>query len=214
MLSPEPAAFPIDALGPDVAALFRHLECAVCLELQSDMVVLCESGHSVCAVCCASLQRFQQPEARKCPTCREPIVKPRPNLAVNGVVSALGIKPRDGVVPTVVGGSPTVVGGSPTVVVAAPVAVEAALPVLPIQLLTRRSLVAKLKVRMRKFDELERDVYLQRMHPASYESKKQRLFYQVRTFGREWRAAELGGNTRLRMPEELQNVFMEGFYPN
>ena len=195
MLSPEPAAFPIDALGPDVAALFRHLECAVCLELQSDMVVLCESGHSVCAVCCASLQRFQQPEARKCPTCREPIVKPRPNLAVNGVVSALGIKPRDGVVPTVV--------------VAAPVAVEAAPPVLPVRPPTRGSLLAKLKVRMRKFAELQRDAYVRTMHPGRHQSRKQRLLDQVRRFGQEWRAAELGGNIRLSMPEELRNVFMD-----
>lgn len=200
MLSPEPAAFPIDALGPDVVALFRHLECPVCLELQSDMVVLCESGHSVCAVCCASLQRFQQPEARKCPTCREPIVKPRPNLAVNGVVGALGIKPRAGV--------------APTAVVAAPVAVEAAPPVLPVRPPTRGSLLAKLKVRMRKFDELQRDVYVRRMHPGRHQSRKQRLLDQVRRFGQEWRAAELGGNIRMIMPEELQNVFMEGLYPN
>ena len=78
-------AFPIDQLTPDVAALFKHLECPVCLEVKADTLTICKSGHACCRGCYGAMN------GNRCPTCREYVIGPVPNQPVNALAQALGI---------------------------------------------------------------------------------------------------------------------------
>jgi hypothetical protein len=170
MPAPQDTAFPIDALGPDVRALFEHLECAVCLDLQADMQVVCEGGHSMCKVCYDGVCMSSGPNSRPtCPCCRNPMTNPRPNLAVNGVVAALGIQPRSA-------------APAPEVVLAIPVPANNRVAAMGLVLNSvgysarlRRSVISKLKVRVRK------------AAAASNIHMKNRFLNQVADLGYQWR---------------------------
>ena len=84
-------AFPIDQLAPDVAALFKHLECPICLDVKADTLTICKSGHVCCKGC------FHSMNGNRCPTCREFIIGPVPNQPINALAQALGIVPEPSV---------------------------------------------------------------------------------------------------------------------
>jgi hypothetical protein len=199
--APQASAFPIDALGPDVRALFEHLECAVCLDLQADMLVVCEGGHSMCKVCYEELIRCSGPNCRKCPSCRSPIAMPRPNLAVNGLVAAMGIKPRS----------------APPAPPAAEVALAVAIPV-PVRDPTpagqsarlRRSVISKLKVRVRKLGELRALQSRIGYYPRALQEKNH-ILNQVAGLGHQWRFNNFRPqNPPVRMSPELAAAFNQG----
>ena len=189
---PQDTAFPIDALAPDVRALFQHMECAVCLDLQSDMLVVCESGHSVCKVCYDGVCMTGGPGGRKCPSCRTTMANPRPNLAVNGVVAALGIQPRSAA--------------------SAPPAAPAAAP--PVYIddqrrqwdRLRRSLLGKVKCRARNVERLDFSLRHGLITLQEASRRKLRLLNQVAFMGSEWRR-----NTNLPFPIRMQEEISEAF---
>ena len=189
-------AFPIDALGPDVTALFRHLECPICLDLQSDMKILCDGGHSVCSVCYDGMMRSQYLNGRKCPTCRKPVSQSRPNTAVNALVQALGIAPRTSAAP-VIAGPVGRAERSPIAPIAAPIA-----PVAPIaapinriinKSRLKRSIVGKLRTRITKLNQINhRHLAGGGGRSAYYNRRWIAILNEMRQFGREWRAEALG----------------------
>ena len=204
MHGPEPAAFPIDALGPDVRALFEHLECAVCLDLQSDMLVVCENGHSMCKVCYEELIRCSGPNCRKCPSCRNPIAMPRPNLAVNGLVAALGIKPRSAPPAP----APAAAEGG-LAVLANPVPVRNPTPAGHLARL-RRSVISKLKVRVRKLEELQALLARVGYVPRSWQ-KKNYILNQVNGLGHQWKFNNFQPQVPpVHLSPELAAAFNEG----
>ena len=81
-------SFPIDQLAPDVAALFKHLECPVCLDVKADTLTICKSGHVCCSGC------FRAMNGNRCPTCREFVIGPVPCQPINSLAQALGIVPE------------------------------------------------------------------------------------------------------------------------
>jgi hypothetical protein len=192
---PPQAVFPIDALGPDVRALFEHLECSVCLELQADMLIVCDSGHSVCKVCYDGVCNMGGSNSGKCPTCRNSTGNPRPNLAVSGVAAALGIQPRS---------------AAPAPPAAVPVI---AVPVVQMDVLhsewsrLRRSLIGKMKVRVRKIDQLHAERLHADFRPSSWNRRMSHLLNQVADLGVEWRR-----NTHRNMPVRMSNEISEAFY--
>lgn len=187
-------AFPIDALGPDVRALFAHIECPICLDLQSDLQILCDGGHSVCSVCYDGMMRSQYLNGRKCPTCRKPVSQPRPNTAVNALVQALNIPPRTPAAPAIaapVGRAERSPIAAPQAPVIAPVAPVAA----PINRITdksrlKRSIVGKLRTRITKLNQIRHSLGGGRS--AYYSRRWIAILNEMRHFGREWRAEALG----------------------
>lgn len=201
---PPQAAFPIDALGPDVRALFEHLECSVCLELQADMLVVCDGGHSVCKVCYDGVCNMGGSNSRKCPTCRNAMAIPRPNLAVNGVAAALGLQPR--------AAAPAAPAAAPAPAPAAPaqpvVQMDAQRRVLSS---LRRSLLGKLKVRVRQVNDLREKYYNGDilMSEANYTHRMNRILAQVTDIAREWRC-HVNRAMPVHMPTEVLEAFNLG----
>ena len=80
-------AFPIEQLAPDVAKLFEHLQCPVCLDICADSKMICKAGHLMCGGCLKGLR------GGKCPTCRDFLIGPVPCQPINSLAQALGITP-------------------------------------------------------------------------------------------------------------------------
>jgi len=86
-------AFPIDALPPDMRALFEHLHCPVCLELKANTKTVCKQGHLLCGGCITGVMSARLPA--KCPTCRQFMIGPVPCQPINALAQALGITVDD-----------------------------------------------------------------------------------------------------------------------
>jgi hypothetical protein len=83
------AAFPVEHLAPDVAALLENLHCPVCIELTANAHIACESGHMLCVECISNVKRA----GGRCPTCRQPLLaKPLVCQPINAVALALGVE--------------------------------------------------------------------------------------------------------------------------
>jgi len=181
-----------DALGHPFASLLQHLECGICLELQSDLQVVCEGGHSVCAVCRTGLMQSQQPNRHTCPTCRAPMSHERPNTAVNTLVRALGVSPREVEAPPPPSEEPV---GVPT---------QDSLGRL------RRRMLAGLSRSNRSLRKLEARLSRGTVAYIDYTLDKASLLAQVRFMGGEWRSAVSREPPSMQLDQDIVDAFMRG----
>mgnify|MGYP006095614457 CR=1 FL=1 len=182
----------VETLGHPFAPLLQHLECGICLEIQSDMQVVCEGGHSVCAVCRAGLLQSQQPNRHTCPTCRMPMSHERPNTAVNTLVQALGIPPREVEAPPPPPVEPVGVptGDSPDRL--------------------RRRMIAGLSRINRDFRKLETSLSRGTVSYIYYTLRRASLLTHVQSMGGEWRSAVSREPPAMQLHQNIVDAFMLG----